>query len=420
MSNKFQMVAKTLKGLEGVLANELRAIGATDIQEGRRAVSYTGDLRLLYKSNLCLRTALSVLKPISTFHASDPDEVYAAVKRIDWSQYLDLRTSFAVSSTVYSRQFHHSKFVAYRVKDAIADWFVEHTGKRPSVSVTNPDVQLNIHISDESCTLSLDSSGDALYRRGWRVGQDTAPINEVLAAGMLLMAGWDGQCDFVDPMCGSGTLLIEAAMIALNIPPGLYRKNFGFEHWKDFDAELFDTLYNDDSQERAFSHKIYGSDISHKAINIARDNVKNAGLAQYIELSVCGVADLQAPSGPCLIVTNPPYGERIKPESILGLYEELGSTLKHRFSGSQAWVISSLKEGIFKIGLRPSQKIELLNGDLECQYVQFELFDGKRSEYKSKRASATHTAGGQAQNKKIKRDKAPSDKIRGKSSPRKA
>ena len=378
---EFEMIAKTFKGLEEVLATELVAMGANNVQLQRRAVSFTGNKELMYKANMQLRTASRVLKPIAAFKALNPDEVYEQVKKIDWEKYMSVDTTFAIDSTVFSDEFRHSKFVAYRVKDAIADRFMEKQNKRPSVRLDNPQLMINIHIAQNQCTISLDSSGESLHKRGYRVAQTDAPLNEALAAGMLLMSGWEGKTDFIDPMCGSGTLLIEAALIALNIPPGVFRREFAFEKWSDFDSELFDAVYNDDSVERPFEHKIYGSDISPLAIKIADKNVRSAGLNKYIELKVLPVQQLEAPSDHCMMVTNPPYGERITSPDIFGLYASLGTVLKHKFTGCSAWVISSHEECLDKIGLKPSKKIQLLNGSLDCLYCQYEIFEGKRNDF---------------------------------------
>ncbi|GHT33787.1 RNA methyltransferase [Bacteroidia bacterium] len=382
----FPILVKTFQGLEEVLAAELVKIGATDnLQIHRRAVSFDGNQELLYKANLCLRTAIRVLKPIKTFKAASADEVYDEVKKMNWEEFLDTDKSFSIDSTVYSEIFTHSKFVTYRVKDAICDHFIEKTGKRPSVRLDMPDVMLNIHISGDTCTLSLDSSGESLHKRGYRVSQNEAPLNEALAAGLILLTGWQGDSDFIDPMCGSGTLLIEAAMIALNIPPGIYRKEFAFEKWTDFDEELFDRLYNDQSGEREFKHKIYGSDISPKAVKIAESNVKSAALGKYIELKVLPIQKLEPPANGGLLVTNPPYGERITADNILDLYACIGERLKHHFAGFEAWIISSNIEGFYKIGLKPTQRIKMLNGDLECEYRKYEIFSGKHKEYKAQK-----------------------------------
>ena len=378
------MLAKTFRGLEEVLATELVNIGANNVQLQRRAVSFTGDKALMYKANLCCRTASRILKPILSFDASNPDEVYEQVKKINWIEYMSVDSTFAIDSTVYSEEFRHSKFVAYRVKDAIADWFTEKFDRRPSVRLDSPQIMINIHIADRKCTLSLDSSGESLHKRGYRVAQTEAPLNEALAAGMLLMAGWKGESNFLDPMCGSGTLLIEAALIALNIPPGIYRSSFAFEKWSDFDEELFDALYNDDSYERPFDFKIYGSDNSPRAIKIAEQNIKSTGLSKYIELQVTPIQKLEAPADNCLIVTNPPYGERITSDDIYGLYAALGTTIKHKFAGSTVWVISSHDECLDKIGLKPSERIRLLNGSLDCWYNRYDIFAGKRNDFVTK------------------------------------
>ena len=275
-----ELIAKTFQGLEPLLAQELTELGASDIQIGRRMVTFTGDKEMMYRANFCLRTAIRVLKPIKNFKAKSADDVYNAVKAIDWTEYLTEQTTFAVDSVVFSPEFHHSKFVAYKVKDAIADQFRERTGKRPNVSVSNPDLQLHIHISEYDATLALDSSGESLHRRGYRQETVAAPLNEVLAAGIILMTGWRGETDFLDPFCGSGTLCIEAALIARGIAPGVFRQSYAFEKWSDFDRDLFEKIYNDDSQEREFSHHIYGRDIEPKAVGIASRNVRAAGLSR--------------------------------------------------------------------------------------------------------------------------------------------
>ncbi len=381
------MIAKTFKGLEEVLAKELIEIGANDVQIQRRAVSFSGNKEMLYKANLHLRTASRVLLPIASFKASNADEVYEKVKEMNWEKYMTVETSFAIDSTVFSDDFTHSKFVAYRVKDAIADYFSEKYKKRPNVSVSNPQLMINIHIAQKQCTVSLDSSGESLHKRGYRAVQNEAPINEALAAGMILLSGWQGDTDFFDPMCGSGTLLIEAALIALNIPPGIFRGSFAFEKWNDFDDEIFQRLYNDDSNEREFTHKIYGSDISIQAIKLAEQNVKSAGLSKYIELQVMPVQKVDSPSSNCIMITNPPYGERLASNDIIGLYGALGTFLKHKFTGQSAWVISSHEEALKRIGLKPSKKYDLLNGSLECLYCQYEIFEGKRNDYVARNRS---------------------------------
>lgn len=383
---RFEMVAKTMYGLEELLAKELIELGADDVQIGRRMVSFSGNKALLYRANYCCRTALRILKPIATFRASNPDEVYEEVKKIDWEKHLPEKKTFAIDAVVNSESFTHSKFVSYRVKDAIVDYFTERDLKRPSVRLTNPDLQLHLHISHKECTLALDSSGESLHKRGYRIEETEAPLSEVLAAGMILMTGWKGESNFIDPMCGSGTLLIEAALIALNIAPGVYRSKYAFERWDDYDADLFDEISSDDSKEREFKFKCYGSDISPKAISIAARNVKSAGLAKYIELKVEDMGDIKEAPGKGIIVTNPPYGERLNPRMLLDLYALIGERLKHVFSGYDAWIISSNEDGFKKIGLRPSAKIKLVNGAIDCEYRHYELFEGKNKEYKTELA----------------------------------
>lgn len=380
------MLAKTFKGLEPVLAQELTELGANDVQIERRAVSFCGDKALLYRANLCLRTASRVLVPIANFRAADADAVYAAVKTLDWSQYMTADTTFAIDATVYSETFRNSRFVTYRVKDAIADYWNERAGKRPSVRVTDPDLLINIHISAQRVTVSLDSSGESLHKRGYRVANTEAPINEALAAGMLLMAGWQGQSDFYDPMCGSGTLLIEAALIARNIAPGVFRTSFAFEKWADFDAELWSDIYNDDSQEREFTHRIYGSDASFYAIQQAAKNIKAAGVQKDIDLRQIRLEEIKFPSpltgNPSpLVMMNPPYGERLASNRDMErLYAAIGTALKHRFAGATAWIISSNNEAMKCIGLKPAKRMHLLNGELDCQFNRYDLFAGKRKE----------------------------------------
>ena len=381
MEQEFQMAAKTFRGLEEVLAKELVNLGANNVSIERRVVSFTGDQRMLYKANLYCRTASRILKPIVSFKATNADEVYEQVKLIDWSQYLDVKKTFAIDATVFSEEFRHSKFVTYRVKDAIADWFMERENRRPSIRLDNPDLFLNVHISHTQCTISLDSSGESLHKRGYRDAQTEAPINEALAAGMLLLAGWDGKSNFIDPMCGSGTFLIEAALIALNIPPCIYRQSFAFEKWTDFDKELFEELYNDDSLERPFEFKIMGADVSPRAVRIAQENIKAAGLHKYITVEQRSISDWELQTETGLIVTNPPYGERLLSDDLFGLYAQLGETLKHKFTGSTAWVISSHVDCLQRVGLRPSAKVKLLNGALDCEFWKYELFRGKREEF---------------------------------------
>ena len=380
---EFELIAKTFMGLEPVLAKELTQLGANDIQIGRRMVSFTGNKELMYRANFQLRTAIRILKPIKHFKAKSADDVYDEIKKIDWTEYLSLNETFSVDSVVFSEEFRHSKFVAYKVKDAIVDQFREATGKRPNISVANPDIRLNMHIAEYDCTLSLDSSGESLHRRGYRQESVEAPLNEVLAAGMILMTGWQGDTDFIDPMCGSGTLPIEAALIAHNMAPGLFRKEYAFEKWHDFDKDLFDEIYNDDSQEREYKHHIYGYDIDIKAVNTARMNVKAAGLTSTITIEEADFKNFTQPANKSILITNPPYGERISTPDLLGTYKMIGERLKHQFMNNDAWVLSYREECFDQIGLKPSIKYPLYNGSLECEFRKYQIFDGKLKDFRS-------------------------------------
>lgn len=393
----YSMLAKTFKGLEQVLAQELIELGANDVQIERRAVSFKGDKALLYRSNLCLRTASRVLVPVAqgqlklkngTSKLKPEDWLYELVKAVNWSLYMTENTTFAIDATVYSETFRNSRFVTYRVKDAVADYWQERAGKRPNVKVTDPELYINVHIGAERVTVSLDSSGESLHKRGYRVANTEAPINEALAAGMLLLAGWKGQSDFYDPMCGSGTIPIEAALIARNIAPGVFRQSFAFEKWLDFDAELWSEIYNDDSHEREFHHKIYGSDASFYAIQQATKNVKSAGVQRDVELKQIRLEEIkfgnvqsQMSNASPLVMLNPPYGERLASNKDMELlYGKIGTALKHQFAGSTAWIISSNEAAMKCIGLKPSKKLHLLNGELDCQFNRYELFAGKRND----------------------------------------
>ncbi|MBQ2608252.1 MAG: RNA methyltransferase [Paludibacteraceae bacterium] len=388
----FKMVAKTFKGLEEVLAQELTELGADEVQIQRRAVSFSGDKAMLYSANLWLRTALRVLVPVKSERLKvkgerrPEDQLYDIVRGINWAKYMTAETSFAIDATAYSDSLRNSRFVTYRVKDAIVDYWQEREGRRPNVQVTDPDLRINVHVGGEQVTVSLDSSGESLHKRGYRVATTEAPLSEVLAVGMLLLAGWQGQSDLYDPMCGSGTIPIEAALIALNIPPGVFRKEFAFERWQDFDAELWEEIYNDDSRERAFTHTIYASDASFYAIQQAEKNIKSAGVAKYVNLRQVRMEERRASAGEnamqgALVLLNPPYGERLaQQKDMLQLYGAIGTTLKHQFAGATAWIISSNDEAMKQIGLKPSRKMRLLNGELDCQFNKYELFQGKRKD----------------------------------------
>lgn len=376
------MIAKTFMGLEDILAQELVELGANNVEKGRRMVAFTGDKALMYRANFALRTAIRILKPIKHFRAKSADQVYDHIKEIDWSKYIGDGKTFSVDSVVYSEEFSNSRFVTYKVKDAIVDQFRERTGKRPNISVADADIRLNIHISEDKATVSLDSSGDSLHRRGYRQEAVEAPLNEVLAAGMILMTGWKGETDFIDPMCGSGTLAIEAALIARNIAPGVFRKKYAFEKWHDFDAALFDEIYNDDSREREFEHHIYGYDIDYLAVNMSKANVKAAGLSADITIEQQDFKDFKGHEGKAIMVTNPPYGERISTPNLLETYKMIGERLKHAFKEGEAWILSYREECFQQIGLKPSVKIPLYNGSLECEYRKYSIFDGKLKNFR--------------------------------------
>lgn len=380
---EFELIAKTFMGLESILAREIIELGAKDVQIGRRMVSFKGDKEIMYKANFQLRTAIRILKPILHFKASSAEDVYNEIKNIEWENIIENGKTFSVDSVVYSDDFTNSRFVTYKVKDSIVDYFREKTGTRPNISVTNPDIVLHIHISDSDATLSLDSSGESLHRRGYRQESVEAPLNEVLAAGMIMMSGWKAETDFIDPMCGSGTLLIEAALIACNMAPGIFRKGYAFEKWQDFDAELFETIYNDDSREKDFEHHIYGYDIDMKAVNTANLNIKAAGLSKYITVKHQDFKDFKQPTNKAIIITNPPYGERISTPDLLGTYKMIGERLKHAFSGNEAWILSYREECLQQIGLKPSIKVPLYNGSLECEFRKYQMFDGRMNEFRN-------------------------------------
>ncbi len=392
---KFQMVAKTFQGLEEVLRDELIDLGAENVEVGNRMVQFEGDLATMYKANICCRTALRILKPIVKFTASNPDELYDAVREIEWEKYMTPDSTFSIDSTVSSADFTHSKFVTYRVKDGIVDHFNDICGKRPSIRLQGADIQLNVHISENRVTISLDSSGEPLSKRGYKVNNTEAPINEVLAAGIIMLSGWKGDCDFADPMCGSGTFLVEAALIAANINPGIYREKFAFETWEDFDEELFEEIYNDDSAEREFAYKIYGGDIDPEAVKIARRNVKSAKVENMVEISCRSIEDWtdNAPEG--VLVMNPPYGQLINPynKTAQALYRTIGTCLKKNFEGWEAWIIG-LAEGFMQdIGLKPSVKYPLLNGGLECTLNEYVMFSGGYNDFRADGGVVKHASG---------------------------
>tara|TARA_B100000586_G_scaffold269478_1_gene248514 strand:+ start:1144 stop:2274 length:1131 start_codon:yes stop_codon:yes gene_type:complete len=371
------MLAKTMFGLEEILADELRKLGAQNIKKMNRAVSFKGDKGFMYKANLNLRTALRILKPIVHFQAHNEKELYNKLCEIDWTEIFDLSSTFATNATTHSEVFTHSKYASLVLKDAIADTFRKKFDKRPNVDPNMPDVSINLHIAKHTCTISLDSSGDSLHKRGYKSNAVTAPINEVLAAGLILLSDWNRISDFHDPMCGSGTLLIEAALIAYNIPVNIFRNRFGFEGWNDFDEKLWEKIKEVSlDKETHYCGKITGSDNFQKAVRISRKNIENALLSDNIKVKTEDFFNNTIETG-TFVLFNPPYGERI-PIEVYEFYEKVGNTLKHNYKGCSVWLISSDIENMKFIGLRPSRKIKVMNGKLECSFRKFEVYEGSK------------------------------------------
>jgi putative N6-adenine-specific DNA methylase len=375
----FKMLAKTFFGFEEILAKELQQLGAQDVEIGTRAVSFKGDKGFMYKANLSLRTALKILKPIYHFRAFNDLSLYKGIQGIDWSKYLNEGQTFVIDTTIHSDNFKHSQFVSQKAKDAIVDQFREKTGARPSIDKDFPDLRINIHIDRDQCSVSLDTSGASLHHRGYRTATNIAPINEVLAAGMLLLSGWDGSSDFLDPMCGSGTLLAEAAMIACNIPANINRKEFAFEKWNDWDNDLFDQIIDAlMKRTKEFHYTITGYDKAPSAVNKAKDNIINANLEDYVTIHQADFFETKKETaGPLHMVFNPPYGERLNIE-LERFYREIGDTLKNNYPNTNAWFITANLEALKYVGLRPSRKIKLFNGSLEARLVKYEMYEGSK------------------------------------------
>lgn len=374
---EYKLIAKTFSGLEDVLAKEVKRIGGKNVRRGKRAVFYDGDLELIYRSNYHLRAALRILKEIEHFNFKNVDQFYLKCKKIKWQNYFTVDQNFVINSVVVnSRDFRNSMFASLKVKDAIADYFRENFGKRPSVDTDNPDIVINVHIFQDNCTLSIDSSGESLHKRGYRVKQGEAPLNEVLAAGMIYISGWLGNSDFMDPMCGSGTLPIEAAMIAQNIPAAKFRKEFAFQLWNDFDPLLWEKV-TEPVEKREFRHKIYASDISGSNLLNAQTNARRALVFNKIQFACTDFKDLNINLNNATILTNPPYGERLRENDLDGLYSMIGECLKHQYAGNSAWILSSAFESLKFVGLKPSERIDLFNGPLKCKYNNYRLFEGK-------------------------------------------
>lgn len=382
-------IAKTFAGLEAILAQELRDLQIEEVEILNRAVSFRGDLRDLYTANYWCRTAIRILKPIAEFPAEDELALYKGIRSIDWSQLIGLEDTFAIDSTLSNSKINHSQYAALKTKDAIADQFVFKFKSRPNVDTVQPTLRIGIFIQNDICTVSLDTSNISLHKRGYRVSAGSAPLNEVLAAGMILLSGWDKKSNFVDPMCGSGTLLIEAALIAMNIPPATYRYFFGFQNFKDYDAELWkDIKFDALAKQVDFDYKIVGTDLAAGMIAVAEKNIKSAHLNKEIQLEQVPMQEFTPPEGAGIMVCNPPYGERIKTRDIVELYRDMGDTLKRSYAGYSAWIISSDIIALKQIGLFPSRKIELYNGPLECRFENFEIYDGsKKEKYKDFKSS---------------------------------
>ncbi len=381
-----KMIAKTIFGLEEVLSVELQRLGARNVEIHNRAVSFTGDKGFMYKANLCLRTALRILVPIQSFKVTDEKSLYDAIQSINWENYMDVTDTLAIDTVLSSDLFTHSQYLSQKAKDAIVDQFRAKHGERPSVDLDKPTLRIHLHVVGDDCSVAFDSSGESLHKRGYRDKTNLAPINEVLAAGMILLTGWDKRTNFVDPMCGSGTILIEAAMIANNIPPGYYRDEYGFEKWKKFmafDDELFNTIF-DSAIDKITNHeqKIIGGDISRNVAKKAKENVKLAKVDDIVNIQTCAMQEMEVPAGRGVVIMNPPYGERMVKDNIEELYKAIGDTFKKSFSGYDCWVISSNMEAFKHVGLRPSRKITLFNGQLECKFMKYEMYAGTKKTHK--------------------------------------
>lgn len=385
---KFKLLAKTSFGFEDLLAQELESLGATNILKVTRAVTFDGDDELMYKANLWSRVALRILKPIKTFPAGSEQELYDEVKKIDWSEYLSVDETLAVDGVVSNSALNHSLYVALKTKDAIVDQFREKFGKRPSVDTAHPKTRINVHISKDVANISLDSSGDSLHKRGYRNQTGEAPINETLAAGMVMLSGWDRKSALIDFMCGSGTILIEAALMAKNIAPGIFRNEFGFEHWNSFNSELWEKIRDEAKAKelKQIDFPIIGIEKSSEILKMAKDNAGNARLADNIRLHAMPFEDYTPDVKQGTIIINPPYGGRITDDNLFLLYKSIGDQLKKKYKGFSAWILTANKEAAKNIGLKPSRKIELYNGSLECRFLKYELYEGsKKGKYLEKK-----------------------------------
>lgn len=387
----FKMIAKTFFGFEEILAKELQILGAQDVEQRVRMVSFKGDKGFMYKANLSLRTALKILKPIYSFRANNEKALYKGISGVNWSKFINANQTFVIDATVHSEYFNHTEFVSQKCKDAIVDQFRERTGQRPSIDKAFPDLRINIHIHNDQVSVALDTSGNSLHHRGYRKATNIAPINEVLAAGILLLSGWEGQGDFLDPMCGSGTFLAEAAMIACNIPANINRREFAFEKWNDWDNDLFDQIMDSLMKKvREFHYTIKGYDKAPSAVQKAKDNIRNANLEEYIKVEEQNFFDSEKTSnGKLHVVFNPPYNERLDIH-MEEFYRSIGDTLKKNYPGTNAWFITANLEALKFVGLKPSRKIKLFNGSLEARLVKYEMYEGsKRTKFASRSEGST-------------------------------
>lgn len=375
---RFPLIAKTVSGLEAVLAEELTSMGAENVMVLNRAVSFMASQSLMYRSNFLCRTALRILKPLFHFEITDQADLYREINNFAWENFIKPEQTLAIDAVISYTVFTNSQYVAQRTKDAVVDRIRDVSGQRPSVDLENPDLKINVHIFKDQCTIALDSSGQSLHRRGYRQSTGPAPINEVLAAGLLRLSGWDRETPLLDPMCGSGTLLIEAAMLAGNIPAGMHRKQWGFMKWNDFNPELWESIRGEAlSVIKKTDVPLYGSDRSPRAVAAALENLQFSGLEKSIKIEVCALSELEPPFENGFMIFNPPYDERIKIEDSLAFYKMIGDSLKQNFAGYTAWLISSDLASVKFIGLRPSRKIQIFNGPLECRFLRFDLFKGR-------------------------------------------
>jgi putative N6-adenine-specific DNA methylase len=388
MNNNRTFIAKTITGLEDVLAAELLKLGARDIEKLHRAVRFTGDTGTMYKANYCCHTALRILVPVTQFEVSNESDLYDKIKNIAWEDFIDAESTIAIDTVLVTDIFNHSQYISQKAKDAIADRFREKYGKRPSVDLKSPELRINLHIHDNECSVAFDSSGESLHKRGYRDKTNLAPINEVLAAGLVKLTGWDGRRPLIDPMCGSGTILIEAALIAAKIPPGYYRQDFGFMKWKQFlafDQDLWKTIC-DAAIARIDSSEvtILGGELSHHVARKAKENIKIAKVDDMVNVRECDIRQFEPPEGGGVVIINPPYGERMDKDDLSELYKTIGDSFKKNFTGYDCWMITSNKEALKHVGLRPSRKVPVFNGPLECRFVKYEMYSGTRKVMKDR------------------------------------